>query len=210
VRSTRTSVRGVNTSYTSIVLDRFRYLTWKSIEHTTRCSPNASASSNLLGQHKFYCPLNTSKCSVVDRLSRPRVDTGMTASQTVGRRLRRYLGALLALGFGTAWWSFTPPARTAAAAVMAPAPAHVAHPKIAIANTPLRVMHRTVALTPVKRRPHRVHVPKPPVIVIEPIPVSDPIPVVVVPPMPEPPVVPDPPVVEDPPERFPPITTRSS
>ena len=93
---------------------------------------------------------------------------------------------------------------------MAPAPAHVAHPKIAIANTPLRVMHRTVALTPVKRRPHRVHVPKPPVIVIEPIPVSDPIPVVVVPPMPEPPVVPDPPVVEDPPERFPPITTRSS
>lgn len=29
---------------------------------------------------------------------------------TVGRNLRRYLGALLAVGFGVSWWSFMPPA----------------------------------------------------------------------------------------------------
>jgi hypothetical protein len=32
---------------------------------------------------------------------------------TVGRNLRRYLGALLAVGFGVSWWSFMPPATAA-------------------------------------------------------------------------------------------------
>jgi hypothetical protein len=38
------------------------------------------------------------------------------SASVVGRRLRRYLGALLATGFGAAWWSFVPPASKAEAA----------------------------------------------------------------------------------------------
>src|SRR5678815_4172973 len=40
----------------------------------------------------------------------------------IGRRLRRYLGALLAVGFGMAWWRFVPPAEAHAEGVVSEAP----------------------------------------------------------------------------------------
>jgi hypothetical protein len=138
----------------------------------------------------------------------------------VTRRLRRYLGALLALGFGAAWWSFVPPS-TAAASVPVVTHGKVTHAKVAeLPSAPLRRTKRLAALPrPIRPRVHRVvpHV-TPPVIVpqpvieplpeIEPLPVTEPLPVVE--PLPvEPPVV-EPPIVDDPPQKWPPIRTRSS
>jgi hypothetical protein len=121
-----------------------------------------------------------------------------TSANVVGRRLRRYLGALLAAGFGLTWWSFVP---AAAAAVVRPTPA------IAMAPEPVELRWSQTAMEPpppiVKPEP-RVHRPKPdstPVVVV-----ADP---VLVPPLETP--TPDPtlPVLE-PIDDFPPIRTGSS
>src|SRR5262245_65641720 len=64
-----------------------------------------------------------------------------STSAVVGRRLRRYLAALLAVGFGAAWWSFLPPAR-----------AEVSEPPVARKTTPAppRVARVAVVEAPVQ------------------------------------------------------------
>ena len=150
-----------------------------------------------------------------------------TPAAVVGRRLRRFLGGMLAAGFGVAWWSFVPPAMAAAtiAAPMLPAPVEPVREPIAVVTTPLSVAVVTgtravafSALHPTRaKRTHHKHIHRPPTQV----PVGDP--PVVEPPTVEPPTV-EPPVVEpvlepvvepvaepvDDPENWPPITTRSS
>ena len=131
----------------------------------------------------------------------------------VGRKLRRYLGALLAIGFGATWWSFVPPS-TASASV----PAETQHVRATPRAVPVTVVpsyvpaHRTTRLltvTPHKRpRPH--HVAPKLHVVIEPPPIIDTLPVtlpVVQMPVVEPVPQPQPPV-EDP--YLIPIRTRSS
>ncbi|HEX7701801.1 MAG TPA: hypothetical protein VF403_13780 [Kofleriaceae bacterium] len=131
-----------------------------------------------------------------------------TPANVVGRRLRRYLGALLAAGFGVTWWSFVPPV---AAAVIRPAPA------IAMARELVELHWSQTAMEPappppIKRPKPHVHRPKPdttPVFVI-----ADPllVPPLVTPTL-DPIVVPDPQpevVLEPVGDDFPPIRTRSS
>ena len=130
-----------------------------------------------------------------------------TSANVVGRRLRRYLGALLAAGFGVTWWSFVPPA---AAAVLRPAPAIAMAPELVELRWSQTAMEPATPPPIVKPEP-RVHRPKPdstPVVVV-----ADPVLVpVLVPaletPTPDPIVVPDP--QPEPIDEFPPIRTRSS
>jgi hypothetical protein len=126
----------------------------------------------------------------------------------VGRRLRAYLGALLALGFGAAWWSFVPPAKAAAAV---PVPHVVAHrvkavPAI-VTTTPHaptnRLPHVPRPVTP-RPRHHVVVVPPPVVVDVDVTPVVAP----VVAPVVDPVVVPEP--VVEPEIVIPHIRTRSS
>ncbi len=130
----------------------------------------------------------------LDRFFATRVGSRMTRSKTsaavVGRRLRRYLGALLAVGFGVAWWGFIPSAEVAAAPVEAIRPRKPR--KIA-----KRIVTTTVAaLTPAEiearhphpvqaqprkpiRRPVRPPVKRPPIVIeplnnpVDPTPITD-------------------------------------
>jgi hypothetical protein len=123
-----------------------------------------------------------------------------SSANVVGRRLRRYLGALLAAGFGVTWWSFVPPV---AAAVLRPTPA------IAMAPEPVALRWSQTAMEPAPPPPiakPKPHVHRTPIVVI-----ADPVVVpVLVPPLetptPDPIAVPAP----DPIDEFPPIRTRSS
>jgi hypothetical protein len=148
-----------------------------------------------------------------------------STSVVVGRRLRRYLGALLAVGFGAAWWSFVPHASVEASVPVAAAsptkptkpgarvapPTNItppARPEIEPA-TPTRV-----AILPPRRIPRRPVKP-PPVIepVIEPViaPVTEPPPVIAVVITPPPDIdLPEPPPATPLPKNWPNIVTRSS
>ncbi len=140
----------------------------------------------------------------------------ISASASVGRRLRRYLGTLLALGFGAAWWSFIP----ASAAATVPA---VAMRVPAVEAASLRVRVTGMATLPERRiattHPPRRHKVRPPVVIATPPVVIDPAPVVIETP-PEIALVPllDPPIEREPPisiqpdvlRDLPQIVTRSS
>jgi hypothetical protein len=147
---------------------------------------------------------------------------------TVGRNLRRYLGALLAVGFGVSWWSFMPPATAATPAprarVAQRAPSAAARRVTSVpAFTPPTKVVEVVPVsidqpTPQPRtKPRPVKRPKviPPV--VEPPPIVEPqTPPIVETPVVETPVV-ETPVVETPPVVDPvddpylsPIITRSS
>ena len=119
---------------------------------------------------------------------------------TVGRNLRRYLGALLAVGFGVSWWSFMPPAAAATkprSAQARRAPHAVAVRVTSVPAPTFTPPHPEVIpvvappVDPPKPQPH--HRPKP-------RPVKRPRPPVVHPPIVEPVDEPD----------LPPIITRSS
>ncbi|MBL0217128.1 MAG: hypothetical protein IPQ07_25045 [Myxococcales bacterium] len=136
----------------------------------------------------------------------------ISASVHVGRRLRRYLGTLLALGFGTAWWSFTP----ASAAATVPA---VETRASTAESASLRVRFTGMATLPerriVKPRPPRRHKVRPPVVIDVP-PVIEPVievpPEIALVPVLEPPIERQPPI-ETPPDdirALPRIVTRSS
>ena len=145
----------------------------------------------------------------VDRFGRTRVPTRMSTSKklskpvVVGRKLRRYLGALLAIGFGATWWSFVPPSTASASVpaetrqVRAPRPGAVS---VAVVPSymPAHPTRRLLTVTPHKHpRPH--HVAPKLHVVIEPPPIIDTVvvtlPVVQMPviePVPEPQPEPDP------------------
>jgi len=155
-----------------------------------------------------------------------------TSTAIVGRRLRRFLGALLAAGFGVTWWSLVPPAAASSGNV------EVVQPKVTtakVAPTPPRIVllpvpiviaqppHKPtpVATRPMPRRPRFAQPPpsRQPIVVeprvvpiVTPPPVIEPPPVVIdVPPITDVPVPNDEPVVvRDEPIRLPPIRTRPS
>jgi hypothetical protein len=130
-----------------------------------------------------------------------------TPANVVGRRLRRYLGVLLAAGFGVTWWSFVPPV---AAAVIRPAPTIAMAPELVELGwsqtameppppppikQPKPHVHRKPDSTPVFVLTDPLLVPPLVTPTLDPIVVPDPQPEVVLVP------------VED---NFPPIRTRSS
>ncbi len=125
----------------------------------------------------------------------------MSRTHVVGRRLRRFLGTLLSLGFGASWWSFVPTATAAVpVVVLLASPPAVAPPRdVAVATLP--------PLPAAPRRPHVRHRVAP--VVIDPPPV-----IANVDPRPDPVTIARPPVVELPPEpdlpEIPRIVTRSS
>ena len=134
-----------------------------------------------------------------------------TPANVVGRRLRRYLGALLAAGFGVTWWSFVPPV---AAAVIRPAPAIAMAPELVELRWSQTAMEPAPPPPPLppmlqpKPHVHRKPDSTPVFVIADPVlvpplvtPTLDP--VVVPDPQPEVVLVP----VED---NFPPIRTRSS
>jgi hypothetical protein len=128
-----------------------------------------------------------------------------TSANVVGRRLRRYLGALLAAGFGVTWWSFVPPA---AAAVVRPTPAIAMAPELVELRWSMTAMEPAPPPPIVKPRVHRPKPDSTPIVVV-----ADPVlaPVLVPPletPTPDPIVVPEPQL--DPVDELPPIRTRSS
>ena len=138
-----------------------------------------------------------------------------STSAVVGRRLRRYLGALLALGFGVAWWSFEPPSRVEAAV---PVIASTASP-VRIAGSPVHVVAVAMVTPPARPEARRIKHVRRPQVRPRPRPVDPPVietpvdelpPVVETPPVIETPPVPEAvPVAEDP-IPLPPIRTRSS
>jgi hypothetical protein len=159
-----------------------------------------------------------------------------SASAVVGRRLRRFLGALLTLGFGVAWLCFERPTSVEAAVpvIAATAPVKFGNPHvIGVAMvTPPRLEARVApprrAVIRPRPRPVAHRVTKvPSVIVRRPVtepppvtkrtPVIETLPVIERTPVIETPVIETPPVVETPPvddatsvENLPPIRTRSS
>jgi hypothetical protein len=124
-----------------------------------------------------------------------------TSANLVGRRLRRYLGALLAAGFGVTWWSFVPPA---AAAVVRPTPAIAMPPELVELRWSMTAMEPAPPPPIVKPRVHRPKPDSTPIVVADPV--------VLVPPLETPTV--DPIVVPEPQlepvDELPPIRTRSS
>jgi len=151
-----------------------------------------------------------------------------TRITVVGRRLRRYLGALLAVGFGAAWWSFVPRASVAEAA---PPPVVASRPPVAKPIVKVLIVP-TLVVVPVAPKPRAkptviaklrsVATPVAPTFAVPPprppttrTPVVAPPPTPVVetpPPVVEevPHVVEDPPVAVDEPPPPPRIRTRSS
>jgi hypothetical protein len=118
--------------------------------------------------------------SWLDPARSPHVETTMASSKSlsrtagVGRRLRRLLGGLLAVGFGAAWWSFIPHQAVAAAVVPEP-------PRMGPCLGPVALNHETAhvplvetpvvaARQPIKRVRKRVIVPvivdQPPVVAV--------------------------------------------
>src|SRR5690349_11783146 len=72
-----------------------------------------------------------------------------TSTAIVGRRLRRFLGALLAAGFGVTWWSLVPPAAASSGGDVATA-------NVAPVRTPPRILLLPVPIvvaTPVAQPP---------------------------------------------------------
>lgn len=147
--------------------------------------------------------------------------TGKPSALVIGRRLRRTLGALLAIGFATTWWKFVPTRESVAAPIEKP-PAVAESTRLPVVVIPIPIVlpfTLPTAPTPptpptpkpvqVRHRPRIVHPPQ--VAVVDP-PVHQPFalpPPVEVPPPPElPPEVPEvPPPTTD---EMPHIRTRSS
>jgi hypothetical protein len=134
----------------------------------------------------------------------------MSTAKIVGHRLRRYLGALLAVGFGATWWNLVPPAQAAALTIQ-----EASKPKVVVApvvtpepeDPPIHVSMRLP--DPKPKHHHRVVTPTvvvtdPPIVaLIDLQPVTAPIVV----PVSDPIVIPEP----DPePLPVPRIRTRSS
>jgi hypothetical protein len=67
------------------------------------------------------------------------VSNAKDSSKVIGRRLRRYLGGLLAIGFGMSWWSFATPAKELA-------------PMLAALDEPDPVAHVAARRSPVRQR----------------------------------------------------------
>ena len=147
------------------------------------------------------------------------VEYGMPSNKPnvarAGRRLRRSLGGLLALGFGVAWWALVP--ETVAAAPPPPKPigrvVQVVRVPVVV-TVPIAVEPPKPRLKIVVKKRHPVHVTTP--VVIDPIklPEFDPVAPVVDPPDPDAiapqPVVEIPTPVDDEPLVLPPIRTRPS
>jgi hypothetical protein len=128
----------------------------------------------------------------------------MSKTSAIGRQLRRFLGALLSMGFGAAWWSFIP-ATVIAVPMLRLQASREATPialRMTTANDPLSAQARIP-----KRHPRRPQIVRP-VVVIEP----PPVPVVVInDPVKEPVIGQQPEVLIPEPDPFlEPITTRSS
>jgi hypothetical protein len=86
----------------------------------------------------------------------------MKKPSVIAVRLRRYLGALLAVGFGATWWSFIPPARAAAPApqmsTCLPKPISIEPAVEPIVEMAARIGKAIVphaGVTPKPRKPHR-------------------------------------------------------
>ena len=152
--------------------------------------------------------------------------TAKPSAPVIGRRLRRTLGALLAIGFATTWWRFVPTRESAAAPLEKPPTTVAESTRLPVVVIPIPIVipfTLPTAPTPtpkpvqVRHRPRIVH--HTPVIT----PVETPVaelphqPFAIPPPdyVPPPPIVDDPPVVVDntPPvtkDPVPRIRTRSS
>jgi hypothetical protein len=133
----------------------------------------------------------------------------MSTAKIVGNRLRRYLGALLAVGFGATWWNLVPPAQAAAVTIV-----ETSKPKVQVApvvtpepeDPPIHVSMRLP--DPKPKHPHKVVtvVTDPPIVaLIDLQPVTTPIVV----PVSDPIVIPEP-EPEPEPVPLPRIRTRSS
>ena len=90
----------------------------------------------------------------------------------VGQRLRRTLGALLAIGFATTWWKLVPTSESVAAPIDPPPPATLvervpSHSPVVVIAIPIVIpfalpIAPTPAPTPPKR--HRPRIVRPPVV----------------------------------------------
>jgi hypothetical protein len=136
--------------------------------------------------------------------------TAKPSAPVIGRRLRRTLGALLAIGFATTWWKFVPTHESAAAPLEKP-PATVAEstrspvivlpiPIVIPFTLPTAPMPTPPTPKPVQAR-HRPRIAHTPVVTpetpIAEVPTDQPF---AIPPPPEVPTPPeDPPIVDDPP-----------
>lgn len=145
--------------------------------------------------------------------------TAKPSAPVVGRRLRRTLGALLAIGFASTWWKFVPTKESAAAPLDPPADIKptTESPKVVVIAIPVLLPFALppppTPVTPkpqARHRPRIVRVPQVAVIPTDVIPPHEPFA------LPPPEIPPDPPVIEETPEVPPPTTdeprirTRSS